>query len=379
MKETTLYNMFIGRKTMLRIFLCLFSIISIGLFVKYDYFLYDTPIATIISVKQNKAFVESGYEGKYKETYYRQILIGKIKNGKHSGKTVKLKNEYSKSTVYDTKYSVGDDVFIERIRAKGGSLKGVITGMKRDSIVIIALTTLFLLFIMIGGKEGLLTIISLALNLIAFYYMLTLYFKGINILFMSIILVAIFTAMILLFLYGKSELTHLSLLSTLLAVLISGIIAIIVIKVSSRIDFDFMEYLIHPYDQRDATLIFISEFLIGSMGAVMDVVVTVIITISQIVKTGNPTSHRMLFKACRSVGDAVVGTMIPTMFFTNIAADIPFFILSMRNGISMGSILRYNSFFASARFLIGSIAIVISVPIATYISSIYYRKRFTKC
>ncbi len=38
-------------------------------------------------------------------------------NGIHKGKTVRLTNTYAESTVYDTKYKAGDDVFVESLES----------------------------------------------------------------------------------------------------------------------------------------------------------------------------------------------------------------------------------------------------------------------
>ena len=144
---------------------------------------------------------------------------------------------------------------------------------------------------------------------------------------------------------------------------------------SGRIDYDFMDYLSQPYDQHTANLIFLSEVLVGGLGAVMDVVVTMVMTVSEIVRTGEHVTRRSLIQSCRRVGDDLVGTMINLMFLTNIASCIPSFILFMRNGIHFKTILHYNVFFELARFLTGSIGTVLAIPVAAFIAIGYYERR----
>ena len=117
----------------------------------------------------------------------------------------------------------------------------------------------------------------------------------------------------------------------------------------------------------------------GCLGAVMDVVVTMIVTIEEICLANPDIGKRSVLKSCRNVGDEIVGTMIAIMFFTNLASDIPFFILSMRNGIAMRTVLRYNYFFEIGRFLTGSIAVVLAIPIASFIGIMFYKRRTKKC
>jgi uncharacterized membrane protein len=144
---------------------------------------------------------------------------------------------------------------------------------------------------------------------------------------------------------------------------------------SGRIDFDFMDYLSQPYSQGNANLIFLSEVLVGGLGAVMDVVVTMVMTVSEIVQTRR-TRHQkepdpFLQKRGRRSG---WGTMINLMFLTNIASCIPAFILYMRNGIHFSSILHYNVFFELARFPDTAAASeqYLAIPVAAFIAIGWY-------
>ena len=187
-----------------------------------------------------------------------------------------------------------------------------------------------------------------------------------------------FTAMLLFFMYGKNIRTYLSFFGTIVTVLITLAISALVIRFGDKIDYDFMDYLLMPYSQRDATFIFMSEILVGCLGAVMDVVVTVVMTVDQISETAVAPGKKQFIASCRAVGDDLIGTMTALMFFTNIAACLPNFILSLRNGIGFRTILRYNTFFEIARFLTGSISIVLAIPISSAIAIYYYMKRREK-
>ena len=395
-------------KLIIKILLFVVCVCVVGVFTVNDYFLYDKPIGKITKVTNTYSETKDGYDGtySYNEKYYDQTITATIMNGKYKGKIVTLTNEYGKSEVYDTKYSKGDRVFIEQIKhasksgagaaaattsksgagaaaastsKSGAALTGNISGTKRDWLVAIVLTILFGLFLLVGGKKGALTILSLVLNMGAFYVVLLLYTKGINILAMTIPMTIFFTAMLLFFMHGRSEKTMLSFVATIITVLATTAIAAIVIHFGERIDYDFMDYLNQPYDQDDANLIFISEILVGCLGAVMDVVVTMVMTVDQITETGMAVTRRNYIDSCRAVGDDLVGTMINLMLFTNIAACIPRFVLFMRNGIAFTTILKYNVFFELARFLTGSIGVVLAIPVSAAVAIWYYRKKVAKC
>ena len=356
------------------------------LFTMNDYFLYQRSIGTITAVENQYLETRTGTDGEheYKEDYYLQIITLTLRNGDCKGETLQAENRCTASGVYDTRYQEGDDVFVENIEPASGQntgLTGDITGTKRDVYVVLISVLLLGCFIAVGGKEGILTILSLLLNVAAFYLVLRLYLRGVNILLMTVPMVIFFSAMLLLFLYGKNKKTLISFIAVLLSVTAVTLLALVVLRLSPDVDYDFMDYLVQPYAQLDADCIFLSEILIGCLGAIMDIVVTIVMTVDQITRHNPQISTGDLLKSCRTVGDDVVGTMIGVMFFTNIAAAIPFILLSMRNGIAFSTILRYHSFFELSRFLTGCIGIVIAIPVSAAAAVYFYKhtRRKTSC
>lgn len=349
---------------------------AVFLLAKNDYALYDQTIGTIKAVETVETDSRKSFDGKreYEEKYYEQTLTIKVRNGVHKGGEMQAKHICTSSGVYDTTYKKGDDVFVEKIEAgEDGIFTCNVTETKRDYVVATVAALLFCLFLLVAGKEGAMTIVSLVLNVAAFYVVLRLYLNGHNILFMTIPMVVFFTAMLLIFMYGWNRKTWVSLIAVLLtASMTTGIAALALYF--SEVDYNFMEYLIQPFDPVDAGYIFLSEILIGALGAIMDVVVTIVMTVDQITLHNPEADRKSLWKSCRTVGDDVVGTMLGIMFFANVAASIPFIMLCMRNGFSFLTILRYHSFFELSRFLTGSIGIVLAIPVAAFVSVMWYSR-----
>ena len=100
--------------------------------------------------------------------------------------------------------------------------------------------------------------------------------------------------------HGISEKTLLSFVATMITVAVTTAIAAIVMKFS-EIDYPFMDYLQQPFDPVDAGYIFLSELLIGCLGAIMDVVVTVIMTVNQMISHTPDLNSKTLIKSCRNV------------------------------------------------------------------------------
>lgn len=330
---------------------------------------YDTPIAKVTEVSE-KASGSGSVD---------QSLTGVVKNGDFRGQTIHLENTYEESLVYDDRYSEGDFLFVTIHSADENTddsavLTGSVTGVKRDYYVALTLIVLLALLVLAGGKQGIFTILGLTVNISLFCVLLMLYGAGPNVLALSIVLVILFSCIVLILINGANRRTWISLCATLGAVAFVGLLSAAVIWLGPEISYEFMEYLPEPYTRSDANLLFLSEILIGGLGVIMDIAVTITACSAELIRKDPHISRKTLLHSCRQVADDITGTMINVVFFTNIASCIPVFILSMKNEISFFTVIKYNAFFEIARFLTGSIGIIITIPLAIFAASAFLRK-----
>lgn len=338
--------------------------------VFHNYNWYDTTIAKIVSVENSFDHLAEGSKGET-EKYDDQVLIGLIMNGKLQGNTITMYNEYSKSGVYDDEYKVGDEVFITVKTETNDHHIGYISGLKRDKYLAILFAALALLILMITSKKGTLVIISLLLNIIIFWYAMDLYMKGTDILFLSNAMVLFFTSISLLLVTGFKKKTFAAILSTLISIGLTMLIFKIVMVTTNGVDYAFMEYMVSPNDLPE---IFMSQILLGGLGAIMDVAITMSSTMSELITKDTDISLSNLIKSGREVGYDIMGTMINVMLFTYLCGGIPLIIFKMKNDISFFTIILRHMPFELYRFLLGSIGILLSIPISLFISIIIFKK-----
>ena len=210
-------------------------------------------------------------------------------------------------------------------------------------------------------------------------YKRQLYGSGVNILLLSIALVVLFSVIVLLLINGWNRRTLISLYATLGAVAFIGLLSALVIWLGPKISYEFMEYLPEPYTRSEANLLFLSEILIGGLGVIMDIAVTITACASELIRKNPCISRSSLLFSCRQIADDITGTMINVVFFTNIASCIPVFIISMKNDISFFTVMRYNAFFEIARFLTGSTGIIITIPLAIFAASCFLKGEKNTC
>lgn len=355
-------------------------LVSLLLFflVYNNYSLYDSPIAKVTSVTDNFLYSKESSVGNT-ENYYRQDITATIKNGTYKGQLVTLQNTYAESLVYDNKYAVGTSLFIEKLTENNNKLTATISEVKRDYYVAAVILILVDLLIFVGGLQGFFTIICLAINVSLLYVMLLLNTQGMNIFLLSAVVSVLFSCIVLFLINGKNKITFIALCATLASIAFVTLLSYIVMKFTPDIDYEFLEYLIHPYERSDADLLFLSEILMGCVGVIIDISVTITACASELLKKDINITREALISSCRELSDDISGAMINVVFFTNVSSCIPLFIISMQNEIGFATVIRYNVFFEVARFLTGSIGIVAAIPFSILAVYLSYGRRIPKC
>ena len=346
------------------------AILVIGVVIIFNnYNWYDTTIVRIQQVENslsNESKVDSAGE-----KYYNQIVIGTIMNGKLQGQKALMRNKYSSSGVFDDEYKAKDEVFVDNISDDNGKLTGSISGLKRDKYMAILLALFILLLFIVTNKKGFFSLISLTANITVFWYALDLYFNGRDILMLSNGLVLFFTCSSLLFISGLKKKTFVAILTTLITVGFTMILFKIVMAYTDGVDYTYMVYIA---SQKDLSEIFMSQILLGGLGAIMDVAITEASTINELVVRNNEISVKELLRAGREVGHDIMGTMINVMLFTYICGSIPLIILKMKNDVKLHTIILWHIPMEMYRFLIGSIGILLAIPISLFVSIILFKK-----
>ena len=134
-------------------------------FVYHNYSFYDRPIAKVIQTNLAET-TETNDMYQNEDRLFTQHIIAQLKNGEEKGKLIHLTNEYSSSGAYDQEYHVGNELFVSiDTKNTGGNshLTGTIKDVKRDKYVLIVAWIFILTLLIVGKKQGLFSVISLAL------------------------------------------------------------------------------------------------------------------------------------------------------------------------------------------------------------------------
>ena len=344
-------------------------------FVHHNENYYDRSIAEVTGVKVTGTRDVTDPNGN-SDQLHEQEVRATVKNGPEKGKEILLSNTYSRSKAYDQEYKPGNDLFVSiNDHADGqGQLKGSIDDVKRDtSLVIIAWVFIFLM-ILVGKRQGFYSLGTLCINAVILSFALDAYLSHdrIGLLAACSLAVILFTSISLLFVNGFNRKTYAAVISTLVATFVTLLISFIVIKATAAngLRYEEMQFLTRPTET-----VFMAGILVGCLGAIMDVAITLSASIFTLYEKNPSISTKALREAGLEIGRDIMGTMTNIMFFVYISGAMPMLILYFKNASPLGFTLSMNLSLELARALTGGIGIVLAIPIGIFISIYFVNQR----
>jgi len=332
---------------------------------------YSKPIARVLSVNEEESKKEDS-NGKT-ENIKLQKIQAVILNGTYKNKTVELNNISSFSQANDLDLKINDEVFISITDNDSSQIKSAkILELKRDKYVIYIVNIFIVLVILIGRLKGFKSLISVVVNIIILLGIIVLFTKGFDLLFLSVIASILFVILSILIVSGPNKKSVSAIVGTLIGTLLSVLIAGIVIKSNNwnGIHFEEMEFLTHPPEK-----IFFIELIIGTLGGIMDIAISISSAIEELYDKNPNIQRKAVIKSAREIGQDIMGTMANTLVFAYLSGSIPTILLLLRNGIPITYIINFNLSLEFMRALIGSIGIVLSIPITIFTSIIILKKQ----
>jgi uncharacterized membrane protein len=343
-----------------------------NLIVYNDCSIYKTLIVKVVSTKISNTTTVSGDLG-IEEPQYDQNLNCIFKNGAYKGKTVIITNTYTYTRMNNEAYHKGDFLFVKNINEENGTLSAAISSQKRDYFLSFLLSLLLFCAVAVAGKRGFLFFIALCINIGILILGFICFQTGISFILLTIIMILLFSILSLGICIGWNRKMIVTLIDTLFSISILAAIYCIALKVTPEVDYILMNYVSNG--TLNLEVMFTCGMLIGSLGAIMDVAVSVTSGVSEILQKEPDISDESLSKSARQIGYDVMGTMINVLFYSYIVGRIPICIAQLVNGIQIGIILKYYMIYEVLRFLAGAIGIVLCIPVSEFIAKNYYRKK----
>ena len=306
-----------------------------------------------------------------------------IKNDELKGRTVEAVQYIDDIVAVNPKViEDGDKIIISSLISRSGEgEEWTFLEYDRSAALWGLLLGFFALIVLFGGKKGINTIISLTFTCLAvFMVFVPSILKGNNI-YMSSIIVSIYIIfMCLLIINGANKKTLCAIVGNLGGLIIAGILALIVSNImhlTGLIDDESMFLLLLNTEKPiDLKAILWSGIVIGSLGAVMDVSMSIASAMNELAENMCERNLKSMLKSGFNIGKDAIGTMTNTLILAYIGSSLSIVLLLMVNYKDV--LLLFNLemiVFEIIQAIIGSMGILFAIPITSLFAAYVYNRK----
>lgn len=245
----------------------------------------------------------------------------------------------------------------------------------------IFLVVLFLLLIVLIGKsKGFFTILSLIITvLVIFCVFIPAIINGRNVYITTIVVSSFIIFTTLLLINGWNKKTLCAILGNLGGIAVAGIIAILmskILKVNGFVDEEYA-FLVAAQLNKPLDLIGIvwSGIVLGSLGAVMDVAMSISSAMNELSENMEKKTAKKMMKSGMNIGRDAIGTMTNTLILAYVGSSIATVVLLSIYNNNMLFLFNTEMIVVEVlQSIVGSLGILFAVPLTALFAAYIFTK-----
>jgi len=316
---------------------------------------------------------EAGFSKQYKVTI-------KMKTGQYKGKLIQTDFYTEQNPLFDLDIREGDTVIVAYEKSPEGFQADIIDRDKSKPLLLLTIL-FFISVVLLGRLKGVKALFSLIFTLaLIFVLMIPLLLRGYSPLISAILVSILSTIVTMLIVAGTNYKSYSAMIGTLGGVFIAGVLSVLcvaVMRLSGLVEQE-SAYLQSISEQIDLRGILVCGIIIGALGAVMDVSISIASSISE-VKQANPAlSLKALYKAGVNIGSDIIGTMTNTLIlaYSGSSLTVMLLLVAQRSDFPLIRVMNFD-FIASEvlRALAGSIGMLTAIPITALTAAYFHTRR----
>lgn len=337
----------------------------------------DTFKAEVIEIiSTDNKFREDG------SSFEQQDLRLRVLNSRLKGQEVVYYGVSDIEVANANAYQVGDKVFVDSYIDETGQTVYYVVDFVRSRPLIWLIIIFVLTVLLIGRIKGLRALLGLLISFfIIIKLMLPQILAGGNPFVISLVGGVIILTCIIYLSEGFRRKSHIAILSVLLSLAVTAILSVIFTTLTrlSGMAQEESSFLIGAI----ATAInfrglLLAGFIIGTIGVLDDIIIGQIEAVEQIKEINPALPAQKVFNSAYKVGNAHLGAIINTLFLAYVSTSLPLLLLFIINADQTSLARLFNMEIVSTeivRVFVGSIGVILSMPIATGLASFWPAER----
>lgn len=311
----------------------------------------------------------------------KKLLTIQLTSGEDSGKQVQSINYLTNQSFFDINPDPGDKIILAVNEVQTVKIYNV-ADYNRLSPTYVLIGVFALSLLLLGIKTGIKTLFVVCFSIFLVLQGMIPFIINYhwNFILATLAICAVIATVTQITISGWNAKTWGAILGTVGGVVIAGILAAVAISWMHLTGLDSEEAMM----LKATTLSFINfqevlfaGIILGSLGAVMDVTISIASTQYEIKNSCPQYGFSEIFKAGINVGRDVMGTMANTLILAYTGSSLPliFLIISQEN-VSLARVMNLNMVATEiTRALTGSIGLIVSIPLTAAITAFLLSRR----
>ncbi|MFA5124627.1 MAG: YibE/F family protein [Patescibacteria group bacterium] len=332
----------------------------------------NTFKAKVIKVLEEKKFNREDGSVAIQQNLLLKALSGPLKN-----KEVTSFGIGDFDVVSVGAYNAGDKVYVDVISRENGDEQYFVTDYIRTGWLYLLAVIFVLLTILVSGRKGIKSLLSLILSFVVIIFLIIpQLLADANPLIVAVLGSLLIMVIIIYLTDGFNRKAHLAVLTVFISLILTLLLAYL---------FTWLTRL-SGFSTEEATLLIgtsigsinfqgllLAGILIGTVGVLDDIILGQIEAVAQIKLANSSLPSNQVFKMGLKVGQTHLGAIVNTLFLTYVGVSLPLlmlFYLSPTDPVDFFQVINNDAIATEiVRTLVGSIGLMLSMPIATCLAS----------
>ena len=304
-----------------------------------------------------------------------QILYVTVTDGDYAGQSFTI--DYGTRQIRNDMIplQVGDDIMITISSRPDGTLSAFFADYYRGRSLLVLVITFVAFGIIVSGWKGVRSLIGIALSLVVIIVIILPGIQqGKDPLVTSIFGSFFFVSYSLYIVYGWNMKTHAAVVGSLLALIITGILAFIFVD-QSRLTGYGNENMFYISQLTQNTLnvrhLLLAGILIGTLGVLDDLVISQSSAVFELYRNNPAQNFQSLYRSAMNIGKDHIAATVNTLVLAYAGAALPMLLLFSYRSVDF--LMAINLEFIAeeiVRTLVGSLGLFAAVPITTSLAAL---------
>ena len=342
--------------------------------------------SSVLKAKVLEIISEVEKESEDGQIFSQQDLLLEIIQGERKGEEIKYFGISEIEVLSVNLYQKGNQVFVDSYTDENNEEIFYVVDSVRTKPIIILLILFLAIVFLVARSKGFKALLSLILSfLVIIKFIIPRILAGSDPFIISLLGGLAIMIFIIYLTEGWQRKSHLSILAVFVSLCVILLLSLIFVSLTNLSGLAQGE-AIYLMGAGDISINFrgllLAGFIIGAIGVLDDIIVGQIETTESLREANSNLSKKEIFRLAYKVGNTHLGAIINTLFLTYASVALPLLLLFVLNDTKGLNLERFISTEVVSteilRTLIGSIGVVLSMPVATYFGAYYGQRKREK-